>query len=409
MAFQLGALNTPRTELVKQDPYKSGNYSNLFSQMNANKTALGQRQDRAKMNKLGDTRADAILDSQGGSQTIQDLKAKQQEALANKDIALYDDLTAQLQSQMQVEAQEARVDPLGKTQMSRDKFQFKQDSRGGYESPVIEDAVRKQTNSKRNALNILDEYFALEERPTKEDSNVFRDRYMKEWDDQKEAMAVLSRYSDSSSHNFQKLDEWSKAIAGGAKDRSAEKLTEMELKLKAQNIEKLVDEGKLTRARANNIYAEQNRAKEKHSLEMDVKRGAELRKDLADLDLAKPEYYEGLKSQAIVSANAKNPFILAKLLSQIIEKGLAVNEGEVRGLMGADDSAIRKWVDQLTGAPEDKIIKLQTLIGELADNRIKASSDAISKSKYKPQSSDVIKKTEPTKALTFDPATGKFN
>ena len=121
MAFQLGALNTPRTELVKQDPYKSGSYSNLFSKMNRNQEALGQREDRATLNALGSARAEAIMDGQAGSSAIQDLRAKQQEALAKKNIGLYDDLTAQLQSQMQVEAQEARVDPLGKTQMARDK------------------------------------------------------------------------------------------------------------------------------------------------------------------------------------------------------------------------------------------------------------------------------------------------
>jgi len=419
MAYQLGALGAIKTpELVKMSKPTSGNYSQLFGQMNRNQQALGQREDRATLNALGSARAEAIMDGQGGSAELQGIREAQTKALDAQDIPLYDKLTGDLKAQMQIESAEAKADPLGKTQLGRDRLA--QSQKKGRELPLIEQAVRDQTTAKEKALNILDEYFNLEEEATKDVKNQFRARYMDEWRKQKEAMAVLSRYPESSSHNFQKLYEWSKAVAGGAKERNAKAITDA-------TVESLMAKAGMTRQEAKGYvkkleleeksaeqklrFAEQNQGmkKRKEDLDYDVKRGAELRKELSDLDLAKPEYYEGLKSQAMVSANAKNPFILAKLLSQIIEKGLAVNEGEVRGLMGADDSSIRKWVDQLTGAPEDKIIKLQSLIGELADNRIKASRDIISKSQYKSPSAGESKKTEPTKALTFDPATGKFN
>ena len=119
MAFQLGALNTPRTELVKQDPYKSGSYSNLFSQMNRNQEALGQREDRATLNALGSARAEAIMAGQAGSAKLQGIREAQTKALDAKNIPLYDKLTGELKAQMQIESAEAKADPFGETQMAR--------------------------------------------------------------------------------------------------------------------------------------------------------------------------------------------------------------------------------------------------------------------------------------------------
>ena len=417
MAYQLGALGAIKTpELVKMSKPTSGNYSELFGQMNRNQEALGKREDRATLNALGSARAEAIMGGQAGSAALQGIRDAQAKALEAQDVPLYDKLTGDLKAQMQIESAEAKADPLGKNQLGRDRLA--QSQKKGRELPLIEQAVRDQTSAKENALNILDEYFNLEGDKDKAVKSQYRQRYMDEWRKQKDAMATLSRYSDSSSHNFQKLDEWSKAIAGGAKERNAEAVANA-------TIEKLMAEAGMSREEAKG-YAKklemeekereqklrfeqesQGFKREKEKLDLAVKKGAEVRKELADLDLAKPAYYEGLKSQAKVTANAKNPFILAKLLSQIIEKGLAVNEGEVRGLMGANDSSIRKWVDQLTGAPEDKILKLQSLITELADNRIEASKGVLSRSQYNTNKKTEPKKTE-VKALSFDPATGKF-
>ena len=71
MAYQLGALGAIKTpELVKMSKPTSGNYSQLFGQMNRNKEALGQREDRDTLNALGSKRAKAIEGGQGGSQAL---------------------------------------------------------------------------------------------------------------------------------------------------------------------------------------------------------------------------------------------------------------------------------------------------------------------------------------------------
>ena len=120
MAYQLGALGAIKTpELVKMSKPTSGNYSQLFGQMNRNQQALGQREDRATLNALGSARAEAIMDGQGGSAELQGIREAQTKALDAQNIPLYDKLTGDLKAQMQIESAEAKADPLGKNQMLR--------------------------------------------------------------------------------------------------------------------------------------------------------------------------------------------------------------------------------------------------------------------------------------------------
>jgi len=116
MAFQLGSLSSTPVQLVTPNASRSGNYRDFLS--NTKKKRM-DFEDREKLNALGDARSEAILDSQGGSEIIQGLRKKQQEALANKDSAMYDQATNELKSQMQIESAEAKADPLGKNQMLR--------------------------------------------------------------------------------------------------------------------------------------------------------------------------------------------------------------------------------------------------------------------------------------------------
>jgi len=91
MAYQLGALGAIKTpELVKMSKPTSGNYSQLFGQMNRNQEALGQREDRATLNALGSARAEAIMGGQAGSAALQGIRDAQAKALEAQDVPLYD-------------------------------------------------------------------------------------------------------------------------------------------------------------------------------------------------------------------------------------------------------------------------------------------------------------------------------
>jgi len=95
MAYQLGSLNTTPVQLVTPSVARGGNYRDFLS--NTRKKRM-DFEDREKLNALGDARSEAILDS-----------------------AMYDQATNELKSQMQIESAEAKADPFGKMQMSRDR------------------------------------------------------------------------------------------------------------------------------------------------------------------------------------------------------------------------------------------------------------------------------------------------
>ena len=387
-AFQLGSLNSTPVQQVGQSGYRSGNYKDFFSNSKKKKQAF---EDKEKLNALGDARSTAILDSQGGSEVIQGLREQQKTALANKDSDLYDKVTEELKTQMKIEAAEAKADPFGKNQMSRDKFA--QSQKGSRELPLIEGAVRAQTEAKEKALNILDEYFKLDEEPSKEIESQFRQRYMDEWRKQKDAMATLSRYPESSSHNFQKLSEWSKAVAGGAKERNAKAITDATVKkLMADTdmtlqeargyAEKLEMEKQAAKQKLSSDRASQTQRAEKHSLDIAAKNQSEYIKELASLGLFPPSVYDRNIKEASAARGSNQIAIIAKVLNGLIEKGLATNEGEVNALVGMDKGAIEKYFINLTGSKAAAMDNMIDLINKMANGRKAAAMEVRSKSQF---------------------------
>ena len=409
MAYQLGALGAIKTpELVKMSKPTSGNYSQLFGQMNRNQQALGQREDRDTLNQLGSTRAEAIEGGQGGSQALKDIQKAQGEALEANNMPLYNKLTEEYNTQKGIESAEAKADPFGDKQLGREKLA--QSQKKGRELPLIEQAVRKQTSAKESALNILDEYFNFEGEKTKEVKSQFRKRYMDEWRKQKDAMATLSRYSDSSSHNFQKLDEWKKAVAGGAKDRSAEAITNA-------TIEKLMVEANMTRQEAEG-YAkklameekkaeqdfkfkreDQARKAKKFKEDSELSKKAETRKMLKDEELAFPTVYNQYIADANMALSSKNPAQLAKILNGMVEKGLSTNESEIQAIVNKDAGQIKRWYYSTYGTPAEALKSMHSDIMTMAKGRQKRSQAIII---------DRGGEAPTTKRRVYNPSTGSL-
>ncbi len=416
MAFQLGSLGTiQKPELVSNNRARSGNYRDFLS--NTKKKRM-DFEDREKLNALGNARSEAILDSQGGSEVIQGLRKKQQDALANKDSAMYDQATNELKSQMQIESAEAKADPFGKNQLGRDRLA--QSQKKGRELPLIEQAVRDQTSAKENALNILDEYFNFEGDKTKEVKSEFRQRYMDEWRKQKDAMATLSRYSDSSSHNFQKLDEWKKAVSGGIKERSAEKVSNAMVRklmadadmteLEAEHA--LADRDKKDKKDAQDLnFAQQDQAmkSKKFKEESKARSNERVRKALSDQKLSHPDVYKGYMEDAKTAYELNNIYAMVKLLANTIEPGMNVADTEVKGYLQGGENRLSKVLFSVVGAGEKDKDKLLGLINGMGKNRMDRAQSILDGNSDKPIKKKESSKKEPEKILNFDPATGTFS
>ena len=253
MAFQLGALNTPRTELVKQDPYKSGNYSNLFSQMNRNQEALGQREDRATLNALGSAKAEAIMDGQAGSAKLQGIRKAQTKALDTQNIPLYDKLTGELKAQMQIESAEAKADPLGKTQLGRDKLALSEKDKSLLSDPRVIQLREVQDSTKLEAQKILSQAIATTDKNVRNTLNTEYDALLdKNW----EADRQLTAFG-LAKHHKNPMVPWVKALGGMAKQSGEENIANARVK-------KIMAELKVSETQAREIDAKIEREKQAH-------------------------------------------------------------------------------------------------------------------------------------------------
>lgn len=94
-----------------------------------------------------------------------------------------------------------------------------------------------------------------------------------------------------------------------------------------------------------------------------------VRKALNDNKLAPPEFYDGVISTVRSSVQSQNYFGLIKSLSQIIEPGLSVNEGEVSGYSSGGQAGVMRWMKDKLGVADADYSKIQKYAVELANSK----------------------------------------
>jgi hypothetical protein len=248
MAFQLGSLGTiQKPELVSNNRARSGNYRDFLS--NTKKKRM-DFEDREKLNALGDARSEAILDSQGGSEVIQGLRKKQQDALANKDSAMYDQATNELKSQIQIESAEAKADPFGKNQLGRDKLAQSQKNKSLLSDPRVVELRKVQDNTKLEAQNLLSQAIATTDSAIRES---LRGEYDKLLAQNWEADRQLTAFG-LAEHHKNPMTAWVKALGGMAKQAGAESVANAMVK-------KIMADANVSEEKARDIVAKIEREK----------------------------------------------------------------------------------------------------------------------------------------------------
>jgi len=372
MAYQLGALGAIKTpELVKMSKPTSGNYSQLFGQMNRNQEALGQREDRATLNALGSARAEAIMGGQAGSAALQGIRDAQAKALEAQDVPLYDKLTGDLKAQMQIESAEAKADPLGKNQLARDESernalyrqqQLEAKNNANLGTPKIAEYIGLQTDAIENAENVLQSYLAIQN-PTSEQKEEARVTYGKAWRANREAMAKLGGHAKATGQDYTKLPTWGKALKDGITYSSADELNKS-----------LIDQAKsranLLKAQESDVYGEIKRKKTKFDSEITSRNEENIRKALSDQKLAHPDVYAGYMEDAKTAYKLNNIYAMVKLLANTIEPGMNVADTEVEGYLQGGENRLSKLLFSVVGAGEKDKDKLLNLITGMGTNRM---------------------------------------
>lgn len=99
------------------------------------------------------------------------------------------------------------------------------------------------------------------------------------------------------------------------------------------------------------------------------KQDERVRKALNDNKLAPPEFYDGAIAIIRSSVQNQNYFGLIKSLSQIIEPGMSVNEGEVQGYASGGQAGVMRWMKEKMGVSDTDFSKVQKYAVELVNTK----------------------------------------
>ena len=173
------------------------------------------------------------------------------------------------------------------------------------------------------------------------------------------------------------MDPWTRGIGGLTKQLGAEDLVNAELNIKKAQETK-------TKAEASDVYARIEREKEmqrenlaKLKEDRGYKAHDQITKALSASGLSEPFMYDSIKDNAKFAVDNKNIFTAVKLLSNVIEPGLSVTEGEVEGYTVGGTSKFNKFLQKMGGAGVSDMNRILTLLNGIADQRKKQAQAII--------------------------------
>lgn len=211
--------------------------------------AKRKKEEQDKLRALGDLRAEDII-AKGTSKVeqakarIEEIKQEQQRALSMYDSEAYDELAKELQGlkeivasepQTQISAAEAKADPFGKVQMSREQMDLQKQKEKAIADPRVKELMMIQKEARLNGQRLITDYLNATD---EEQESKIRDKY---FDLQKQSdlasselgsNPALSGYHQTSMPDF--YGQISKAVGG----LSVQELKDLELRKKQYEVDK---------------------------------------------------------------------------------------------------------------------------------------------------------------------------
>ncbi len=181
------------------------------------------------------------------------------------------------------------------------------------------------------------------------------------------------------SHAKRPLPSWTKGLGGMAKQLGAEDIAKALVKkeeAQATKYQAEADDIKGRLALSRQMQTE-NLAKIKE--DRGYKAHNQITKVLKDSGLSEPSVYDSIIEDARFAVEKKNIFTAVKLLSNVIEPGLSVTEGEVEGYTVGGTSKFNKFLQKMGGAGESDMNRILELLKGIANNRKKQAQNIISR------------------------------
>ena len=383
-----------------------------FTQSGTEKRGAGYYEDRDRareearksknLQNLGDLRAEQITAETSekvakAKERLLELEQEQQKALSMMDSEAYDALVEerkQLESIIKSEPQgailsaEAKADPFGTHQLSRDRLEAQNREKQALSDPRVLELIAVQKDASLQGQRLASDYVTAK---SEEERKAIAEQYFELQKASDKAGSELGANPNLKGYHMTPManlyDLAKKAGAG----MSAGELVELEKGIKGKQLEKLKIEAEDIESRIalNKQMQSEQIAKLKEQRGYDAH--DRITKALKDRSLTEPAVYDRMIAEATIAKDAKNLFMMVKLLSQVIEPGLSVTEGEAGGYTIGGQGVIAKQLMNTFGAKTTDLQGVLNLLTSVAKTR-KTQAEEVIREKGLRKTSD-----EPTK------------
>jgi hypothetical protein len=274
--------------------------------------------------------------------------------------------------QVQAQMQQAQMDMLGSPekymnyQMRQQELDARRRKEEALADPRVQELMLIQKDSDLKAKGLVSKYLNTD---TIEEKQAIEAEYINLSKISNEAGAELGSNPSISGWQYTPMPNFYRMVESAVKGRGAQGLQEIEKETKEYTRDKVKVESEAIEERtrlsrqkqqADLVKMEEDRGRTKHN---------QITKVLKDSGLSEPFVYDSIIEDAQFAVDKKNIFTAVKLLSNVIEPGLSVTEGEVEGYTVGGTSRFNKFLQKLGGAGETDMNRILELLKGIANNR----------------------------------------
>lgn len=284
--------------------------------------------------------------------------------------------------QVQAQMQQATMDMLGggdkylNYQMQLQEAEARRAKERALSDPRVQELMVIQKDADLKAKGLVSKYLNAE---TLEEKQGIEQEYLKLSEISNKAGAELGSNPNISGWQYTPMPNFYKMVESAVKGRGAQGLQEIELETKEYARDKVKAESKEIEEKLKLSMQKQQADLQKMKEERGRAKHNQITKVLNDSGLSEPFVYDSIIKDAQFAVDKKNIFTAVKLLSNVIEPGLSVTEGEVEGYTVGGTSKFNKFLQKMGGAGESDMNRILELLKGIAENRKSQAQSIISR------------------------------
>jgi len=286
--------------------------------------------------------------------------------------------------------QEASLSALGSPekymnfQMKQQQMAARNKKEQALSDPKVQELMNIQKNASLGAKGLVSKYLNTD---SLDEKQAIEKEYLELSKVSNEAGAELGANPNISGWQYTPMPNFFRMVEGAVKGRGTQDLAGIEKETKEARRDLVRAESDAIKGRLD--LSRQMQTENLAKLKEDRGRTAhnQITKVLKDSGLSEPSAYDSIIRDAQFAVEKKNIFTAVKVLSNVIEPGLSVTEGEVEGYTVGGTSNFNKFLQKMGGAGESDMNRILELLTGIANNRKTQAQKIISNQGRRVQSS----------------------